>query len=198
MGLPTYNHIQLSFCLGLTINSEIDIILVKILWISGIDLIVAFLSLCANLRDHTWNSTALSLGINAISRAWLNYLRLSLMWFKCLLLSLWIVAVWVEWQKAVVNQHFVILMILTPTIILSLLLSCKRKMLVEQIIIFNLQICILLLCGLILTTVEDVEIDTNHVVFLLFWRSVLRDLLWASNHATIALVNKFIISGSVL
>ena len=79
--LPTYNHIQLCFCLGLTINSEIDIILVQILRASSIDLMLAFLTLsAADPRAHTWNSTALLiLRMKAFSRARLNYLRLSLL-----------------------------------------------------------------------------------------------------------------------
>ena len=79
--LPTYNHIQLCFCLGLTIDSEIDIILVQILRGSSIDLMLAFLTLsAADPRAHTWNSTALLiLGMKAFSRARLNYLRLSLL-----------------------------------------------------------------------------------------------------------------------
>jgi len=111
-------------------------------------------------------------------------------------LSLWIVAIWVERHRAVVNKHFVILINLFAAIILRLLLRCKRKMLTKQIIIFHLQICVLLLRGLILTAVEDVEINIDNVVFLLFW-SVVRDRLRAPDHAAVLII-KSIISSDIL
>lgn len=69
-------------------------------------------------------------------------------------------------------------------------------MLTKQIIIFHLQIGILLLRGLILTAVEDVEINIDNVVLLLFG-SVVRDRLRAPDHAAILII-KSIISSDIL
>ena len=102
-------------------------------------------------------------------------------------MCLGIIAVWVECHRAVVNEHFVVLINLFTAIVLRLLLGCKRKMLTKQIIIFYFQICILLLRGLVLTAVEDVEINLDQVVFLLS-RSVVSDRMWAPYHPAIFLM----------
>lgn len=80
VSLPAYNHVQLSFCLGLAIDSEVDVVLVQILRASGIDLMLAFLApATADPRAHTRDPAALMLGVEAVSGARLNYLRFPLL-----------------------------------------------------------------------------------------------------------------------
>ena len=120
IGLPANNHIQLRFCLGLSINPEINVVLIQILRPPSINLIITFLALSTNSRAHTWDSPALTFCVETIPRAGLNYMGLSLLGFQSLLLGLRIVKVWVE--RAIIDQHFVVLVVLFPTMIFSLLL----------------------------------------------------------------------------